>query len=225
MELCKDCNSGCCRRFLVYLLGMDIIRISKTLKIDLSVFVDAIPLPEDKIQLHLDNKAPIFKFKEADNNQYFVLTMKSVKSSLYPEADRCLFLMEFDANSLSNGLVPYNLSRCGIHSCRPSICKTFPASYYPNEGKIKIKDPFLLIENDHPNFSGKEPYKLCPKPLEKNDYQDFTEDYAKDSVFDVYENEFFLQVSEKWNKNPDFSDKLYDFILNEYRNRIEYIKE
>lgn len=224
MDLCKECNSGCCRRFLVYLMGNDIIRICQTLQMDFSVFVDAVPVPESKIQLHLDNRYPMFLFKETGDKQYFVLALKSTDSILYPDASKCLFLLEFDAQELSNGTVPYKLSRCGIHACRPSTCRTFPAVYYPEEGKVKVKDPFLLIENEHSKYAGKEPYKLCARPLTKDDFNKFTEGYVKDTVIDIYENEFFLQVVEKWNKNPGISDELYGFLVKEYRNRIDLVQ-
>ncbi len=224
MDLCKECNSGCCRRFLVYLSGSDIIRISETLQMDLGVFVDAIPVPESKVEMHIKNRAPMFLFKEAGNKQYFVLALKSTESNLYPDASKCLFLLEFDAQQLSNGKIPHKLSRCGIHACRPYTCRTFPAMYYPKEVAVKIKDPFLLMENEHGKYSGQEPYKLCSRPLSREDFCKFSEGYVKDTVLDNYENEFFLQVAEKWNKTPGLSDNLYDFIVKEYQNRIELIK-
>lgn len=224
MELCPSCHAGCCRKLLVYVLGRDIINIMQSLKIDFNVFIDALPVPQDKKEKYKANKVPMFMFKEGEPGQYYCLALKSDLSKLYPDTTKCIFLLELDAEFLSRGQIKEKISRCGIYSCRPLLCRSFPAAYMPDDEKIIIKDPHTILEKEMVT-KDTPAYKLCPRVLNENDYIPFMEGYVKDAVLDHYEHEFFYQVSEKWNKQPDLSDNLPKFLLKEYANRIEHIKE
>ena len=225
MELCPECHAGCCRRFNVYVLGSDIIRICESLKMDMSVFVNPIPLPADKIEKYRFNNTAIFMYKDGGEGQYYCLALKSDFSKFYPETTKCIFLQEFNAEILSRGKIPGTISRCGIYGCRPAICRAFPATYYDEEKQIKIKDPHLVIEKAKAAVQDSPAYNLCARGLTEEDYVPFVEGYVKDAVLEYYESEFFCKVAEKWNNDPDLFDNFYDFLLKEYNNRIEYMQK
>jgi SMC interacting uncharacterized protein involved in chromosome segregation len=63
---------------------------------------------------------------------------------------------------------------------------------------------------------------LCPRPLDKKDYHQWINEYITNSLLFDYENHYFIDLSEKWNKNPDISDNFITFLKKEYEDRLPF---
>lgn len=217
MELCKNCNAGCCRRYLRPIWGSDIIRICETLNVDMFFFITVIKEEKGK---ELRGKEPVFYFTDAGEEMYFSIWLKSNLSRFYPEVTKCMFLQEWSAEAQQSEELTGVIGRCGIYDIRPINCRVWPAEYSAKDDKVLIKDPYTDLEHKPDKATDSEGYSLCPKPLTKEDYSRFEEQYYKDALINHHEWQFFIKVSEKWNQNPDVSDKFYDFLKQEYSNRL-----
>lgn len=224
MELCATCHGGCCRRYNPHLWGSDIIRICQTLKIDINFFTTVIPVSNDKID-KLRDKMPMFIFTDAEENQYFSLALKFNESRLYPGTSKCIFLLEWHAEMLGSEELTGVIGRCGIYSCRPLNCRTYPVKYDQENKKIILKDPHNILEKEHARVDDSPAYDICARPLIPEDYLPFQDSYTEAAVLNEQEREFFLQIAEKWNRKPDISDNFYTFLHKEYGDRIELINK
>ncbi len=224
MELCTTCHGGCCRRYNPHLWGSDIIRICETLKVDIHFFTTAFPVSEDKVNDVID-KIPVFIFTDCGEDQYLSLVLKVNESRFYPGTSKCIFLHEWHAELMGSEELKGVIGRCGIYNCRPVGCRAYPAVYDRQKKKAVIKDPYLILENEHKRVSDSPAYNLCERELTCEDYAPFEQDYVNSAVLSRYEREFFIKVAEKWNKNPDISDNFYNFLLKEYGDRIELINK
>ncbi len=224
MELCKACHGGCCRRYNPYLWGSDIIRICDALKVDMHFFATVVKVDESKVE-KFRGKEAMFKFADISENDYFVFVLNLNESKYYPGTSKCMFLQEWYADILGSEELTGVIGRCGIYSIRPINCRAWPAKYVEEEKRVIIRDPHLILENEHNKIEDNDVYKICPRPLNKEDYSIYQDQYVADAMSNFAERQFFIQISEKWNKNPGTSNEFYDFMVKEYDNRIEYIKE
>lgn len=225
MELCKNCHGGCCRRYNVPLLGVDVIKICETLQVDMPFFTLIIPISPERAK-EIGSKTALFRFSDINGENYFTPTLKVVESKYAPGTGKCLFLQEWLADIMGSDELSGIIGRCGIYSCRPISCRAYPATYDTERKKVVIKDPYLVLEKKHKtpdkdNFI----YNLCSKELTEDDYKNFTKDYVESAYFFDYENRYFVELAEKWNKNPGVSDEFYNFLKKEYAGRIQLIKE
>jgi len=166
----------------------------------------------------------LFIFTDSGEKQHFSLVLKFNESKFYPRTSKCIFLQEWSAEALGSEELTGIVGRCGIYSCRPVSCRAYPAKYDEEKKEIIIKDPYLALEKEHKMTTDSSACKLCPQALTEADYKPFMESYAANSVLNKYEKDFFMNLAEKWNKNPDVSDNFYDFLVKEYNDRIEYTK-
>ena len=224
MKLCASCHGGCCRRYNPHLWGSDIIKICETLNIDINFFTTALPISEDKIDEYKE-KTPLFIFTDNGEAQYFSLIIKFNESKYFPGTSKCIFLQEWSAEALGSEKLSGIIGRCGIYSCRPIGCASYPAKYDEKQKRIIIRDPHLILEKEHKVVDDNPAYKICSKTLSYEDYNIFNDDYVKSAILNHHEKEYFYKVAEKWNKNPDKSDYFYDFLVKEYDNRIKLINK
>jgi len=224
MELCKTCHAGCCRRYNPYLWGSDIIRICNTLKVDVNFFTSVRKVEGDEIE-QLKGKEPMFIFTDSGQENYFVLVMKFNESKYYPGTSKCMFLQEWSADALGSEELSGIIGRCGVYGIRPINCRAWPATYDENVRNVVIQDPHLILDKKHKRITDDPVQDICSRPMTHEDYSQYESQYVEDALINNYEKQFFIKVADKWNKNPDVSDKFYEFILKEYNNRIEHIKE
>ncbi len=224
MEDCKICHGGCCRRYIVPLWGSDIIRISEALEVDMFFFISVVKYEKEKAE-EKKKTEPLFIFTEAGTDCYFQIILKSHMSKLYPNTSKCIFLQEWSASAQQSEELEGIIGRCGIYDIRPLTCKTWPVGYDEKNDQVVLNDPYLIQEKRPDRPGDSIAYSICPKELCFDDYKNFEDEYVKSAILDNYERKFFRKIAEKWNKNPDLSDKLYKFIKEEYKNRIKHIKE
>lgn len=224
MELCKNCHGGSCRRYNPYLWGSDIIRICEALNVDISFFTYAFQLKGEQIEEYT-GKEPIFIFTDNGSEEYFVLCLKMEESKLYAGSLKCMFLNEWSAVAQGSEELTGIIGRCGIYGIRPTNCAAWPVGYDEKRKSVILKDPHLVLEKKHKKASNSPAYNLCCRELRPADYANFRESYTKNAILNHHEKSFFMKVARKWNENPRPSDSLYEFIKNEYNNRIEHIKE
>lgn len=222
MELCKNCHAGCCRRYNPYLWGSDIIRISEVLGVDINFFTFAHKVSEEEAK-ELKDKEPVFIFTDGGTENHFVLILKFNESKMYPGISKCMFLQEWNAEALQSEELTGIIGRCGIYGIRPVNCRAWPASYDPDKKKVVIKDPYLILDKKHKRPSENPGYDICERPIKHDDFAPYEDGYTQDAILNYNEKQFFIQLAEKWNQNPDVSDNFYEFLKKEYANRIEYI--
>lgn len=219
MKICDSCHGGCCRSFKPDITGIDMINIVQSLKFDINFFVTAIPVFDKYLKFALGKK-PLFIFTDSAKEQYYRFSLKMEQSRIFAGTYKCIFLNEFDGKAQESKLYDNVISRCGIYHARPLTCRTFPAQINPEIKQAIMFNPYNISSpDDHPA------YRLCYRPITKEDYEQFQEQMFKNLVAYDYEMLFFLKLSEKWNKNPDSSDYFLDFMLKEYKNRIEHVAE
>lgn len=228
MDLCKNCHGGCCRRYNVPLMGIDIIKICDTLQLDMPFFTSIIPLEPERAK-ELENKTALFKFSDVSEENYYTTTLKVIESKYAPGTAKCLFLQEWLAEVMASDELTGIIGRCGIYSCRPICCRAFPATYDKETEQVVMKDPHLILETKHISpDKDNQIYNLCSKELTENDYQDYTESYVAGSYLYNFENRYFIDLAKKWNnrdKNLRVTDNFYNFLKEEYQSRIRLIKE
>ncbi|HSA06921.1 MAG TPA: YkgJ family cysteine cluster protein [Candidatus Gastranaerophilales bacterium] len=219
MEFCSYCHGGCCRALNVEVVGYDILKIHKTLGIDPFLFLTVVPVEGEKLKENF-GKNPLFKFTDLNPEKYYKLILQSKSTQIFGDySSKCIFLMEWDSKKLGAKTSEPVVARCGIYHCRPYTCRTFPAKL--NEDLLPVmQDPHSGIKSLNEEYWQKPGYKLCPKPVEENDYINFSDQYFKDLYAQHCETEYFLKVSQKWNQNPDISDNFITFIEKEYSNRL-----
>ncbi len=222
MELCKECHAGCCRRYNPYLWGSDIIRICENLKVDISFFTYAHNIQGEEIH-KLKGIEPMFIFTDSGEEKYFVLILKANESKIYPDTSKCMFLQEWSAEALQSEELTGIIGRCGIYGIRPINCRAWPATYDEDHKRIVIRDPHLILDKRHKRIDDSHVFDICPRAMTHDDYSQYEDEYVRDAVVNYHEKQFFMQLADKWNQNPDVSDNFYEFLLKEYSNRIVHI--
>lgn len=101
---CVGCHISCCSEYAVLVSFFDIYRIGATLGLPLAEFSGFVPL----VQENIDYDPYAFSLGGEDK---FILALKKKGKS-------CIFLLPFPSGG-----------RCGIHSCRPNVCRCYPFSF------------------------------------------------------------------------------------------------
>src|SRR2546423_4077793 len=103
MDPCAGCAADCCRRFELVILGWDVYRIARDLRLPPENFVtlQGAPDPDMSHQLVLD--------ADERAHRYHRLTLKKREGG-------CVFLLDVGG-----------LGRCGIYAGRPDACRSYPA--------------------------------------------------------------------------------------------------
>ena len=220
MKVCKTCAAGCCRAFRVPVTGFDILRIMRTIDIDPFFFCGVEEISGEKLEKIL-GKDPLFLFTDSGEPKYYEIYMKFIFSKYYEHSHKCIFLQEWDAKEYGSQELEGIIGRCGIYDCRPLTCRTYP-SKIDKDQKLFMYDPYFEHTNPENKRWASLPYGLCPRPIEKEDFRFGVNEYIKNLLHANYEMEFFLELSEKWNKNPDISDKFIEFLEKEYEDRLPF---
>jgi len=215
MTICAECHAGCCRRFNINLTGVDILRISKTLDMDYKSFTQFNPVKPENVEKE-QKKTALFLFKDFDEGKiYYRICMKLANSLLFPDSFKCMFLHEWNGETLGLDNVPNVISRCGIYDIRPSACAVFPS---------ELKKNNLIGITSNPNFffepSENPGYKLCPKNVNEDDFADCSGNLIKTLVLQRYEMDYFRSIAVIWNEDPKPVDYFYAFLESAYKNRV-----
>ena len=220
MKVCKNCAGGCCRAFNIPITGFDILRIMKTIDIDPFFYCGIEEVIGENLEKSLGT-VPLFLFTDNGEPGYYEIFMKRIMSKCYEGTPKCIFLQEWDAKKYNSVELEGIIGRCGIYDCRPLACRIYP-SKIGKDGKLFMDNPYF----EHTNPENKRwqdlPYGLCPRPIEKEDFSAGVDEYIKNLAHGDYELNFFVELSKKWNKNPDISDKFIDFLKEEYNDRLPF---
>lgn len=161
MELCSSCKGHCCSRFVIIVTPYDVKKISEALKLDPLKFVDVQPA-------EFGSKYPSFLLR--DGKHVLALDQKLGKRE-------CIFFMKI------NGI-----GRCGIHSIRPTICRTYP--FELGEGLESVEE-YVCPKQYWPKGEKREEFIRNIQKLEK-------------------EIEKYKEMVEEWNQNP--GKNLHEFL-------------
>ena len=218
MRVCKTCAGGCCRAFNIPITGFDILRIMRTIDIDPFFFCGVKEITGERLEKDL-GKNPQFLFTDSGEARYYEIFMKRTFSRYFEGTLKCIFLQEWDAKEYDSAELEGIIGRCGIYDCRPLACRNYPAKI-DKDNKFFMYDPYF----EHTNPENKRwqdlPYGLCPRPIKKEDFGFCVDEYIKNLAHGNYELEFFVKLSEKWNKNPDISDNFINFLEEGYKDRL-----
>ena len=210
MLICNSCHGGCCRNFGVGLTGYDILNISKILNLDPISFVQVLPVDKD---IELQSKySALFKFTDYNINYFYRFCLRMDKSMLVSETIKCMFLLECFANPLvlSEDKI---IARCGIYTCRPLICRTFPSKLDPTEKMGIVFNP--IVENTENKI-----YNLCPRTLTNDDLDNSSDEILKSLIMRKFEVDYFKNLAEYWNKNPGTISEFLIFMEKVYKKRV-----
>ncbi len=218
MKVCKTCSGGCCRAFRVPITGFDILRIMRTIDIDPFFFCGVQEVKPEKLEKLL-GKEPVFIFTDSGEPRYYEIFLKLILSKYYDLNHKCIFLHEWDAQEYGSAELEGIIGRCGIYDCRPLACRIYP-SKLDDEGNLVMNNPYSEYTNPENKRWANLPYGLCPRPVQKEDYIHLTDEYIKNLTHQKFEMKFFLDLSKKWNENPDISDNFINFLEKNYSDRL-----
>ena len=218
MKVCKTCAGGCCRAFRVPVTGFDILRICRTIDIDPYFFCGIEEITGERLEQRL-GKDPLFLFTDKGEPRYFEIYMKFDESRYFKYHTKCMFLQEWDAKEYNSQEIEGIIARCGIYDCRPMACRTYP-SKIDKDWKLSMANPYFEHTNPENERWKHLPYGLCPRPVEKEDFRCWENEYVKNLLHANYEAEFFVELSKKWNQNPDISDNFLAFLEIAYVDRL-----
>ncbi|MEW5821847.1 MAG: YkgJ family cysteine cluster protein [Cyanobacteriota bacterium] len=211
MTLCTNCMAGCCRRYDVGLTGYDIIKISRTLDVPPSFFLNVAEYTDEDYIQNVSKSEALFAFTDNSCKHLYRIKLKRVKSTIYETSLKCIFLQEWISEDITKSV----FARCGIYNIRPVICSTYPAKFVNDKRTVVI--PYVFDRDKNYKES---PYELCKRAFIESDFN-----FDKDEMINLlikhnYETEFFKSFAEKWNQNPSSVNDFLLEITNLYKNRV-----
>ena len=209
MGVCEGCHSGCCRSFAVPITGADILTIMQGQNLSFWDFVCRWADPEGIIAL---KHAPHFYFRDDPATPYVICLMHR-ESKQFSGTTRCQFLQE-QAPTADNSR---GTAQCGIYHERPMACRVFPTKLH------SAGDLAILYDAPAYGRDGHEIYKLCPRDWEKSDIDPVRQ--LQDLIVARYEMQFFQQLADSWNRQPEPWQLFPDFLKLVYENRVQYADE
>lgn len=216
MSVCSICHGGCCRRYYIDLTGYDILNISRTLELGIPLFTQALPVrPEDVETLSKD--AALFKFADNGGDTHYRFCLKQVKSKIIPDTLKCMFLQEWDGETLELPALNDVIARCGIYGPRPLTCAIYPA-------RLDESGIFGYVMDPHINCERKQTaaYNVCPRPIEEKDFDANSENITKNLALHKFEMDFFKTFAKHWNENPGYLQDFFPHMETVYTNRLIY---
>jgi|GEM_PF-472705 len=187
---CGQCSRRCCAEYTVTVTGFDIYRIAATLKMAPEQFIIYFPAGKDSEEG--------FKLDQSGDTYCVALDKAPGEAPYHP----CVFLLE----------LPGGFSRCGIYSCRPQVCRTFPA--YLDGDAVSLRHDVLCPEGT---------WKLSQMNLDL---------WRRRLCHFRMERDIYSYVVEWWNGRVDraepgrqfYIQEYYAFLMNVY-SRLEDLKE
>jgi Fe-S-cluster containining protein len=119
---CSSCRKRCCTSYTVSITGYDAWVIGKGLHLPLESFLVYFPVTEQNDRGFL---------LEPGGTRYEIALDKVGR---YQKGNPCVFWVELASGG----------GRCGIYSCRPRVCQTYPA--YQLEEMVVLRDDVLCPE-------------------------------------------------------------------------------
>jgi len=214
MSICSECHGGCCRRYYIDLTGYDIVNISKSLELDPFVFISTQIIEEENIE-KISEDAALFKFINDNCKDFRRIILKRIESKLIPGTTRCMFLQEWNNKEISSIQEGQTVGRCGIYGVRPLVCSIYPAKLDESQVFGYIPDPYYNCEKKNTPV-----YNLCPRPLNNEDFADYTGETTKNLALHKFEMNFFKSIASIWNENPGSIDEFFKHITCIYDNRV-----
>ncbi|MDD3013971.1 MAG: YkgJ family cysteine cluster protein [Candidatus Gastranaerophilales bacterium] len=216
MSVCSECHGGCCRRYYIDLTGYDIVNISKNLELDPFMFISTQIVEDDEVE-KLSEDAALFKFINDKCKNFRRIILKRIESKIIPETTRCMFLQEWDNKEIPTINENQIVSRCGIYGLRPLVCSIYPVKLDESQVFGYVPDPYYNCEKK------KTPaYNLCPRPLNSEDFADYSGEITKNLAMHKFEMDFFKSVATIWNDNPGSIDEFFKHIASIYQNRVVF---
>ncbi len=205
-NLCDTCHAGCCRSYAVPLTGADIIRIEQDLNLSFWDFACRWEDAEGRIS---GNHAPQIYFKDEPETP-FVICLSHTQSHFRKNTDKCRFLMESQPDEKH----PLGVARCSIYQSRPSTCRAFPTKLNQT-GELAI-----LSHVPESGRAGNDPiYNLCPEQWKPDQIDPIRS--VQDLVVAQHEINFFRQLVESWNHNPQKWEFFPEFLHLVYSQRVQ----
>jgi len=217
MSVCSICHGGCCRRYYVDFTGYDLYNISKHLELEIPFFAETVEVKDEDVT-ELSKDAALFKFTDNNCKNFVRFCLRRINSTVMPSSTRCLFLLEWDGEFL--GLKEHNtvLGRCGIYQLRPLTCAIYPVRIDEKNGLIGcVSDPYEICEKKN-----NPAYNVCPRPLIKEDFADYTGEISKFLALHKYEMAFFKALADDWNEDPGSLSEFLERLVKIYSNRIQF---
>ena len=190
---CSDCDSRCCRAFVVPLTGSDIFRIQSAMGLSLWDFVARWEDPTGEISRGV---APHFRFLDEPQTP-FVIGLLHKPSRLEAGTTRCCFLSE-SVDSCSH---------CSIYEHRPRPCRIFPATI-DKAGQVCDRE----LHVDSPDGT---PTRLCSRRWGGADFDATRVRRDLDLVGD--EMQLWQVIADRWNRQlrpwsmfPEFLQLLFE---------------
>lgn len=213
MGLCSDCLAGCCRRYQVNITGYDIMKIAHNLGITPSIFLNISEISDDDYMETLSRKEALFVFTDNNCKRRYRIKLKKLKSNILPDIDKCFFLHEWETEDSKNPII----ARCSIYGTRPLICTAYPAKFVNNQTMAIV--PYVF---DRQKENLNTPYDICKTPISEADFG-----MTKDEIIHLllkmdYENNFFIDFADKWNKNPSSIADFLEELPVLYENRVYF---
>ena len=214
MSICSKCHGGCCHRYMIDLTGYDIFNILKTLELDMKYFMKAVPVGEENFD-YLNSQCALFKFTDDDCKQYYRFCLRQDVSNFFPKTPKCMFLQEWTGKHLGANLSEDVIARCGIYGCRPLTCAIYPARLDKSGYIGYVLDPYVNApKKANPAMN------VCPRPLEKDDFADYSGEIIRNLALHKYEMAFFKTIAADWNERPKSLNELMVYLKRVYTNRI-----
>lgn len=213
MGTCSTCLAGCCRRFNVNITGYDIVRVSHSLGISPSVFLDISEISDEDYMHNLSGKEALFVFTDNDCKRRYVINLKKLASGIFKDVKKCFFLQEWEVEDSNNPIVV----KCGIYSIRPLICMVYPAKFVNNNNTAVVPYVFERYKNKENT-----PYAICKTSFTEADFG-----MNKDEIINIlikmeYETIFFNDFAVKWNRNPSSIAEFFEELPKLYENRVYF---
>ena len=216
MSVCSICHGGCCRRYYVDFTGYDLVNISNTLDLEIPFFSITVPVKDEDAE-ELSKDAALFKFPDVNDGNYVRFCLKRIPSSTMPNSTKCLFLQEWNGETLDLQDKTRILGRCGIYSVRPLTCAIFRAKL-DTDGLIG----YVVDPQDFCETKTNPAYNLCPRALVKEDFTDHSGELSRYLALHKYEMTFFKALAASWNEDSRTYKEFLPYIKKVYANRIQF---
>ena len=80
-------------------------------------------------------------------------------------------------------------------------------------------DPNSFLEK-----SDNSAYNLCPRPIDKTDFADYSGTTIHKIVLFNYEMDYFKLIADQWNNNPENLSSFISYLKEFYKNRVIFCR-
>lgn len=213
MGICSSCHSGCCYKFEISVTGFDILKIKNQIMLDIDLFLHFKKLiTEERIE-YQKKYAALFKFTDDNCTHYYFPALKKVRSTLFPEVFKCMFLREWAEENFNAESIESANSKCSVYRARPMACRIYPASFNQDKTKVLVANPYF---GKPENIAT----QLCQRQIENKDFESTKDEVVEALIKRQYELNFFRMLAEDWNSNPKTKKEFIPYLEEAYSQRV-----